>query len=153
MELEQQLEQAREQIRTLTLEKSAQSRNVADFNRVSELLGKPADVVLELQAVIQQREDLKRENADLLEETIKSKVAEKVKVDAARPIIIEQVKAKKPVTRTDVVTAVEQVLGMESVKSLLKYGLTTEMGDPQPANRENPSKPASSETASVIIPG
>lgn len=150
MELEQQLEQAREQIRTLTLEKSAQSRQVADFNRVAELLGKPADVVLELQAVIQQREDLKRENADLLDATIASKVAEKVKVEAARPIIIEQVKAKKPVTRTDVVTAVEQVLGMESVKSLLKYGLTTEMGDPQPANRETPSTPASSDA--VIIP-
>lgn len=151
MELEQQLEQAREQIRTLTQEKSAQSRQVADFNRVAELLGKPADVVLELQAVIQQREDLKRENADLLDATIASKVAEKVKVEAARPIIIEQVKAKKPVTRTDVVTAVEQVLGMESVKSLLKYGLTTEMGDSQPANRETPSTPASS--AAVIIPG
>jgi len=138
-ELEQaqsQIDTLREQVRSMSQTQQTQSRQIADFNRVAELLNKPEDVVLALQAVIRQRDDLKAENADLLDATIDSKVAEQVKVEAARPIIVEQVKARNPVTRTDVTSALSAVMSMPSVKELLKYGLQKEMGDPQPANRD-----------------
>jgi 2'-5' RNA ligase len=154
-ELEQaqaRIEVLQEQIRTLTLSQQAQTRQIADYNRVAELLGKPEDVILGVRAVMQQRDDLKRENAELLEETVKAKVAEKVKIESARPIIIEQVMARKPATRTDVATAIDTVMDMGSVKELLKYGLQTEMGDPQPKHTEGKSQSQPS-SGVMYIPG
>jgi len=157
-ELEQaqgQIETLREQVRTLTLREQGQNRNIGDYNRVVELLGKPDDPILAMQAVIQQREDLKRENAELLEETVKSKVTELVKVPAARSMVIEQVMALKPATRADVNMAVDRVLAKPTVQEFLKYGLTVEMGDPQPKHTEGqPSKSQTPASSTVIyVPG
>ena len=150
-QLQTQLDTAREQIRTLTLEQQKSTRQTGDFNRVAELLGKPEDVILAVQSLLVQRDGLKRENGELLEEAVRAKVAEKVKIEAARPIIIEQVMARKPATRTDVQTALDTVLDMESVKELLKYGLTTEMGDPQPEHTEGKPRTSSDKPAKTPI--
>lgn len=104
-----------------------------------------ADLVGSVRQYVEKRDDLVKENVLLLGETITALITSKVKVESARPIVEEMVRDQKPTTKRDLERAVEQVLGRESVKALLKAGLVEEMGEaqpPAPTQRPNPSDPA-----------
>ena len=95
-------------------------------------------------------EYLKRENSQLLWESIKSQVADKVKVEDRRPVIEQLVRDRKPVTRNEVTSALEDVLGQEYVKTLLKSGVQETMG-PKQTNPVKPEDKGEQETSSPII--
>lgn len=71
------------------------------------------------------------ENASLLMKAAQTIVIEKVKVDSAHKVVLELVKAKHPVTEKQLENAFEDVLGLESIKELLKVKVVDEMGGNQ----------------------
>jgi hypothetical protein len=121
----------RQSVRELTAEKTENATRLADLNTVVELLGKPEDVVLKVQNLLTETEQLKRENAGLLVDAIKSNVAEKVKVETARPLIETMVKQLNPVRKTDVSIMLDQVLARPEVKEMLRLQVQQEMGPNQ----------------------
>lgn len=155
-ELERQLSDAKNQhtgeVRKLKTNLSEMEGQIADFTSVSELLGKPTDVVVAVQALQADNKSLRRENGDLLQESIKLQVADKVKVEAVRPVIEQMVRDRKPARRVDVTTALEESLQQDYVKTLLKIGVQEAMG---PAH-ERPATPASEDASTetyMYVPG
>ena len=133
--------------------KLAENRNkLKDYATIGELLGDPDDVVLSLRELVQVNSDLKHENGDLLQEAIKAQVAEAVKIEDRRPIIVELVQQLKPVTRNDVTLSLAKVLDKPEVKTLLKSGVQETMGP----NQTNPVKPKDKDeqktSSPIIIP-
>jgi hypothetical protein len=140
----------RDEVRGLLEQLDENRDKLADYASVAELLGNPKDIVVAAMAWRAEIEYLKRENSQLLWESIKSQVADKVKVEDRRPVIEQLVRDRKPVTRNEVTSALEDVLGQEYVKTLLKSGVQETMGP----NQTNPVKPddkGEQETSSPII--
>jgi hypothetical protein len=126
----------RDAIRVLTAQNAAMTEQLRDLQKVRELLGiaENVDVVLSLQNRITAQKLLEKENADLLQENIRASVAEAVKLEAARPMIVSLVEQQKPTRRSDISVALESVLNRTEVKEMLKLTMVQEMGQAhQPA--------------------
>jgi DNA-binding FrmR family transcriptional regulator len=153
--LRQQLAEAKrqhtEETRKLKTDLSEMEGQIADFKSVAELLSNPQDVVVAVQALQADNKSLRRENGDLLQESIKLQVAEKVKVEAVRPVIEQMVRDRKPARRVDVTTALEDALQQDYVKTLLKIGVQESMG-PAHQRPANTPEQAAEEEQFIIIP-
>lgn len=132
------------EVRRLTELNNANADKLADYDSFVALIGETDDPILALRSKLAELESLKRENGALLEESIKAQVGAKVAVEALRPMVVELVRATKPVRRTDVTTALESVLAKPEVVTMIKAGVQEAMGDPQsrpqgqnPANQNN----------------
>lgn len=139
----------KEQVRDLTAKLAENGEKLADYQSMYEMLGKPDDVILTLRQQMAMLENLKRENGLLLEETIKAQVAEKVKLEAIRPVVVTMVKQKNPVRRADVTTALEETLKRDDVVEMLKAQVLDESGPPQ----KRPSPDTNKDDALILIPG
>lgn len=129
------------EVRRLTELNSANTDKLADYDSLVAIIGESSgDPILKLRSIMTELESLKRENGELLQESIKAQVAEKVKVAAVRPMVVELVKGMKPVRRTEVTTALEAVLAKPEVVTMIKAGVEETMGDPQSRPQsQNPS--------------
>lgn len=130
------LRAAQERVRELTITIQEQETALRDRKTLAELLGEPEDVVLALRALIADRDSLRRENGELLEASIQLAVAEACKPEAPRGIIVEMVRQRKPVTRTDVKVALDAVIGKPEVQAIIKAAVVETMGPAQPAVSE-----------------
>jgi hypothetical protein len=142
----------KETVRTLSGQVAENNDKLADYSKIAELLGKPQDVIVALQALQVENKALRRENLDLLQESIKVQVAEKIKVETVQPMIEQMVKDRKPVRRVDVTTAIEEIAGLDYVKTLLKSAVVDEMGPPH-ERPLNPPATTPQVEESIFIPG
>lgn len=138
--------QHKDAVRVLNTQLSENREKLADYDKVSELLGKPQDVIVSLQALQIEVKDLKRENGELLQESIKAQVADTIKVEAVRPVIEQMLRDRKPARRVDVQTALAEVCQLDYVKTLLKLSVAEQMGPNQPDH-----SPTQTETADPVI--
>jgi len=122
------------------------SNALVDWTAVQELLSNPEYPVVALQALLAETEQLKRENAQLLEGYIKAQVAEKVVIEAVRPMIVSLVETEKPAKRGDVDATLTKVLDRKEVKDLLKAQTASEMGPNQTPANTNPSDDTTDDT-------
>jgi len=137
-------------VRELTLKVDAQLRELTDMKTVKELL-KPenGDVILAVRATLSELESLKHENLQLLQTAIAQAIAEKVKAEHVRPIIQSMVVGKNPTRLSEVASAVDAVLALNDVKTLLKNTTVTEMGPAQ----QRPAMPnGDAEEVFIYIP-
>jgi hypothetical protein len=133
-----------EEVRRLKAQIAESDGQNADLKSISELLSNPQDVVVAVQALQADNKSLRRENGDLLQESIKLQVAEKVKVEAVRPVIEQMVRERKPVRRAEVTANLDNILQLDYVKTLLRSEVQETMGPahqrpaatPQTANEE-----------------
>jgi len=130
-QLRKQVSELTTQLRDLTIRQSEAEVRLKDLNQVIEMLNKPADVVLALQAELAKTKDLANENLRLLESAITTEVAKKVVAESVRPTIEAMVKAQKPARYNDMLVVLESVLAQEHIKLLLKHTTLVEMGPPQ----------------------
>lgn len=119
------------QLRELTTRQSEAEVRLKDLNQINDMLGKPADVVVALQAELAKGKDLANENLRLLESAISAEVAKKVMAESVRPTIEAMVKAQKPARYTDMLVVLESVLAQEHIKLLLKHTTSVTMGEAQ----------------------
>jgi 2'-5' RNA ligase len=140
-ELQDQIDAQRRRIREL-------EEAGADLQSICELFNveKGSDPVRAMRRVKEQLEDMQRESSELLEESMVAAVANAVKLEGARDIVLEMVKAHKPVTRKALTRALDDVLDKSAIKALLKQQLAEEMGPPQ-------GRPASKQAQSAEEPG
>lgn len=129
--LRTQVSELTDQVRALTTKIGEAETRLKDLNKVVEMLGNPADVVLALQAKLAETADLSKENLRLLESAIVTEVAKKVVAESVRPTIEAMVNAQKPTRYSDMLVVLENVLAQEHIKLLLKHTTITEMGPPQ----------------------
>lgn len=102
---------------------------VSNLKTVAELLGaKVEEVPAKVRALREQVKSLTAENVALLSATIEVVVAEAVKVESVRDIIIEQVTALNPTTREEVKSATDKVLEKASIKKLIETAVVAESG-------------------------
>lgn len=141
--LQEMQRQHREETRTHTARISELESQVRDLATVAELLnaGEDDDPVILLRGLINERDGLRKENAELLTSTIKAEVAENVQVETARPIIEAMVAQAKPATRNDVQIAVERIISRDDVKTMLRSTVAAESG-PQQQRPVVPASPA-----------
>lgn len=130
-QLRKQVSELTTQLRDLTIRQSEAEVRLKDLNQVIEMLNKPADVVLALQAELAKTKDLAAENLRLLESAITTEVTKKVAAESVRPTIEAMVKAQKPARYNDMLVVLEGVLAQEHIKLLLKHTTLVEMGPPQ----------------------
>lgn len=133
----------REAVRAHTARISELEQQVRDLATVAELLNADEndDPVILLRTLIQDRDGLRVENAELLRDTITAQVAEHVAVEAARPIIESMVANEKPARRKDVEIAVQRIVQRDDVKAMLRTQVTKESG-PAQTRPVTPSQPA-----------
>lgn len=145
----------KEALDALNLKVKEQEYALQDLNAVAERLQvtEGESPVVALQALIAERDNLQRENGELLQESIRVMVADKVAVEEVRDVIIGMVKETKPSRRSDVVAAIDRVLEQSAVKKLLQFSLAKEMG---PAHTQPAQKPATDDKPQaepdIIIP-
>jgi hypothetical protein len=147
--------QHQQEIRALEAKLGENRNKLADYDELVKMLANPRDVVTAVRVIQQTVDDLKRENGDLLKETIVLKVQDKVLVETARPLIVTMVEAEKPATKRAVEMAFENVLARPEVKELLRAGVTQEMGGRHetPATPTTPTVDPVAETLRITIPG
>jgi len=139
----------------LNLKVKDQEYQLQDLNAISERLqvAEGESPVVALQALIAERDNLQRENGELLQESIRVMVADKVAVEEVRDVIIGMVKEANPSRRSDVEAAIDRVLEQSAVKKLLQFSLSKEMG---PAHTSPAQKPAQDDKEAkkspIIIP-
>lgn len=124
------LNEAKNEVRDLKDKLEENADKLADFRSIGELLGNPKDTVTAVRALKAEKDGMARENTQLLEETIKGLVAEAVKLEAARPMIVQMITDRKPARRADVVTIRDEILATEAVKTLLKFQVQEQAGPP-----------------------
>ena len=133
-----QIERAhQEAMRAKELQLMEAQLKVQDFENVARELGNPKDVVLEISTLKLRLEQLKKENAELLQETIAASVAKSVKLGDNSPLtllIASMVKAANPATRIQVNQELEKTLLQPTVKALLAEAVAQAMpNQPTPA--------------------
>lgn len=143
-----------EAIRDMQVKLTAAENANRDFAKMKSLLGiaETEDPIIRTMAINGELANLRKENGDLLEATIKSEVAAKVAVESQRGMIEALVKEQKPARKVDVTTTLESVLGRPEVKAFLITGVSETQGPP--ANRPAVPSPAPQDDAMrTIIPG
>jgi hypothetical protein len=154
--LQEMQRQHREETRTNTARISELESQVRDLATVAELLnaGEDDDPVILLRGLINERDGLRKENAELLTSTIRAEVAENVQVETARPIIEAMVAQGRPATRNDVQIAVERIINREDVKTMLRSTVAAESGPQQqrPVVPANPADSAGQSEPLIYIP-
>lgn len=121
----------KKRIRELEDKLAEQTADLRDYKHVADNLGNPEDVIGELRNRLRLIEALERENRTLLDGYISAQVAEKVKLEDMRPVIVEQINTFEPASRAEVDTAVSKVLERDSVKRLLALSVSEAMGPKQ----------------------
>lgn len=143
---EKELKEAQTLVKTLTEEKNELNRQLreareakADLDEIRSLfeVAGDADVVKIVQSFIEESEDLAKENRELLREAIGSIIDKKVVIESARDIIKEMVMDRKPSTRKMVERTIEEILGKDSVKKLLREKVEEEAGPAETPSSEN----------------
>lgn len=143
-----------EAIRDIQLKLTNAENAIRDFTKMKSLLGiaETEDAIIRTMAINGELANLRKENGDLLEATIKAEVAAKVAVESQRGMIEALVKEQKPARRVDVTTALESVMTRPEVKAFLITGVAETQGPP--ANRPTtPSPSPADDAARQIIPG
>jgi hypothetical protein len=125
-------QQHQKETRDLKLKISEMEAALRNYNTIVEMLAidgkQPEDPILALKAVQNEIQQLQAENFDLLEAAIELEVAEAVKVEILRPVIVEKVKAMKPSRKVEVAKMVGEALAKPEIVHLLKYTVQQEMG-------------------------
>jgi hypothetical protein len=147
-------EQSDESIRKLQAELSQLKSDTRKFARLCEMLGvkDDQDPVLALQAQQSTLGLLRTENMELLETAIKAEVASHVKVDWARAMVEAYARDKKPQTRSDVVSFVQEALAQEHIATILRNAVQKEMG-PSVQTPTTTPEPTPVGDDLIIIPG
>lgn len=109
-------------------------------------LGEPEDVIGAIQALQFRVDDLKKENGELLQETIEAMVTRGVKVPTMRKLIIEMVKRTNPVTRADIEFALAKTLRESYIKEMMQEGVEEVMGETHTRPVATPSASSDDET-------
>lgn len=143
-----------EALRELQLKLTKAEDANRDFVKMKSLLsiGETEDAIIKTMAITGELTNLRKENGELLEATIKAEVAAKVAVEAQRGIIEAMVKEQKPARRVDVTTALESVMSRPEVKALLMTGVSETQGPPQ-SRPSVPSPAPQDDAVRTIIPG
>ncbi len=138
-------------VRDLNATLSEHRARLADLADIRELLGvsETDDAVLSVRQLRNRVAELSTENGRLLEATIESAVKTAVSVEAVRPTVLQAVQALNPSTREQVTRALESVLDLEHIKTLLKLGVQEGFGPTHERPEEDPSKAA---TGLIIYP-
>jgi 2'-5' RNA ligase len=121
------------EIDTMSAELKKFKAEAEDFIAVRELLGivEGADPVKATRQMVEEFAAMKAEAQTLLETSMSAMIAEKIGVEAVRPIVIEMVQAQKPATRKALDRAVDDVIARESVKALLAAHVAAAAGPAQ----------------------
>jgi hypothetical protein len=118
--------------------KNAELKGKADdLAQIVTMLEGAADPINAVRLLNQHVKNLRKENGDLLEESIKAQVAEVVKAPNLRGMIAAMVRDRKPATRNAVTTALQMVMDEDHVKEALKDAVQTTMGP----NQNRPLQP------------
>lgn len=114
----------------------------SDMTDLRELfhLDKVADVVKAMRSYQDEHNEMVAEAQALLTAAMTALIVEKVKIEWVRPIVTEAVLASKPKTRKELDRSIEEVLGRESVKTLLEKGVIAEMGPAHQRPADNKDK-------------
>lgn len=138
------LRELQDQITTL-------KNQVKDLTKIGELVeAKGEDVVMTVKARLAELAALKKENGDLLVSEIQN-MTNTIKVENVRPAVMQALESSKPSTRAEVKEQFEKLMEKEWVKSLLKSGVSAEMGP----NQTRPTTSTPSEESGdmrIIIP-
>lgn len=106
-----------------------------DFSEVREQwqIAPDADFVRSARQFREQYEAMVAESTALLMDSASAIVAEKVKVESVRPLVMELVRSEKPATRKALTRVIDEVLSRESIQTVLAAKVVAEMGAAQPA--------------------
>lgn len=121
------------EVRELKLQVQTLQSVERDLKRVREALGiaPEADIVLEIQQQKAKADAMEALNHKLTRASIAAAVAEKVKIEKLRPMVVEMVVAQKPLTEEQITTEVNNALKNENVKLLLEWGVEAAQGPAQ----------------------
>lgn len=103
-----------------------------------------ADLVKAAREFKNQYDEMAKEASELLMDAATAKITEKVKVESARDVVMELVRAEKPLTRKELNRVIDAVLERDSIKKLLEIKVVEEMGGNQPPPT---NLPATNQTA------
>lgn len=123
------LTEQKKQVRELTAKVDDLTAKTADYEQLVTEMGKPSDPIIAYRQMVALLNSLKDENAKLLEETISDKVKAAVKMETARPIIVQTIKTRKPTTKTQVEHFLAETLADEGIKALLSTQRVEESGE------------------------
>jgi hypothetical protein len=144
------------EVRKLQAELNQLKSDTRALNRVREMLSvkEGQDVVLALQAEQSTMDVLRRENLELLDTAIKAEVSNLVPVEWVRGMVESIIRDRKPQTRGDVVSFVQEALAQEHIATILKNAVQKEMG-PKVETSKTPAgeTPNSSNDLFILVPG
>lgn len=140
-ELELERKDLRAQISALETEGKRLKDIEADAQDVRELwqVATGADFVKAARQFKEQYDEMAKEASELLMDAATAIVKEKVKVESARDLVMELVRAEKPVTRKALTRVIDDVLGRDSIRKVLEAKVVEEMGGNQPPPQTTPA--------------
>ena len=133
---EQHQDAVRELNRQLTEARAKERR----FNSLCEMLnvGEGQDPILALQALQVTLKSLQVENIELLETAIKQEVSSHVKVTWVQGVVEQAVRARKPLSRAEVVAYTQDALLDPHIATIIKNAVQKEMGPSVQVPKTNP---------------
>ena len=121
------------------------------YERLAEMLNvaEGDSPLVALQVQLSLLEQLKSENAELLRSEIELRVAEAIKLESVRPLVVEMVAEKSPATKAEVEVHLTEILARPSLKSVIKDGVAESMGPAQTGAVTAPSDAVNESSSNV----
>jgi hypothetical protein len=141
-----------EAVRVLNETITKQSNELADYKQIMAELKNPADPVTAVRVLQESLRQVQVENVELLQETVKAKVDEAVKLETVRPIVLTMVKKMKPKTRHEVTRFVTETVDSDEIQALLEAQRVAEAGDPHKRPAQTDQKKTDAKADDFYVP-